>query len=63
MKKFEYRLLDVNSGFFSAIDYQQLTERLNVLGEQGWEVVTTVETEFTRNQARGLLITLKREIA
>ncbi|AMJ65415.1 DUF4177 domain-containing protein [Hymenobacter sp. PAMC 26628] len=63
MKKFEYRLLDINSGFFSAIDYQELTERLNVLGAQGWEVVAVVETEFTRNQARGLLVTLKREIA
>ncbi|MGI4885781.1 MAG: DUF4177 domain-containing protein [Janthinobacterium lividum] len=63
MQKFEHRLLDVTSGFFSAIDYQQLTERLNVLGEQGWEVVTMVETEFTRNQARGLLITLKRVIS
>lgn len=63
MKKFEYRLLDINSGFFSAIDYQELTERLNGLGAQGWEVVAVVDTVFTRNQARGLLITLKREIA
>lgn len=62
MKKFEYRLLDTTSGFFSGIDYQELTDRLNQLGSQGWEVVSLLDTIFTRNQARGLLITLKREL-
>ncbi len=62
MKKFEYRLLDTTSGFFSGIDYQQLTDRLNQLGSQGWEVVSVVDTIFTHNQTRGLLITLKREV-
>lgn len=63
MRKFEYRLLDTTSGFFSGIDYQELTERLNLLGSQGWEVVSVVDTIFTHNQARGLLITLKREVS
>ena len=62
MKKFEYRLLDTTSGWFSGIDYQELTNRLNALGQVGWEVVSVVDTIFTHNQARGLLITLKREI-
>ncbi len=61
MKKFEYRLLDVSSGFFSGLDYQKLTDRLNALGSEGWEVITVVDTIFTSNGARGLLVTLKRE--
>jgi hypothetical protein len=62
MKKFEYRLLDTTSGFFSGIDYQELTDRLNQLGSEGWEVVSVVDTIFTHTQTRGLLITLKREV-
>ncbi|MFD1467168.1 DUF4177 domain-containing protein [Hymenobacter caeli] len=63
MRKFEYRLLDVNGGFFGGLDYQGLNDHLNALGREGWEVVAVVETDFTRSQARGLLVTLKREIA
>lgn len=62
MKKFEYCLLDLNSGFFSGIDYDGLTNHLNKLGYEGWEVVSVVDTMFTRSRARGLLITLKREL-
>lgn len=62
MKKFEYRLLDTAGGFFSSIDYQELTNHLNELGREGWEVVSVVDTLFTRHQTRGLLVTLKREI-
>ena len=32
MKKYEYRLLDSNSDFFSGIDFQELTNHLNELG-------------------------------
>lgn len=42
MRKFEYRLLDTVGGFFSGIDYQELTTHLNQLGREGWEVVSTV---------------------
>ncbi|MBJ6109210.1 DUF4177 domain-containing protein [Hymenobacter sp. BT523] len=62
MKHFEYRLLDTVSGFFSGIDYQELTNHLNALGREGWEVVSVVDTIFTSHRTRGLLITLKREI-
>jgi hypothetical protein len=62
MRKFEYRMLDTTSGFFSGIDYQELTNRLNQLGWEGWEVVSVLDTVFTHHQVRGLLITLKREI-
>jgi hypothetical protein len=61
MKKFEYCLLNPERGFFSDIDYKELTERLNQLGSQGWEVVTTVGVTVG-GQTTGLLITLKREL-
>lgn len=62
MKKFEYRLLDANSGFLSGVDYQESTQHLNLLGSRGWEVVPVVDTDFTQHQVRGLLITLEREL-
>ncbi|OGX88822.1 DUF4177 domain-containing protein [Hymenobacter coccineus] len=62
MKKFEYRLLEVNRSFFSGIDSPELTEHLNLLGTQGWEVVSTVALTSGGSTA-SLLITLKREIA
>ena len=63
MKKFEYRLLDSNSGFFSGIDFQELTNHLNDLGREGWEVVSVIDTAHTSNRAQGLLLTLRRELA
>ncbi|MCC3152545.1 DUF4177 domain-containing protein [Hymenobacter sp. BT770] len=63
MKQFEYRLLDTVSGFFSGIDFQELTNHLNGMGREGWEVVSVVDTIFTSNRTRGLLITLKRELS
>lgn len=62
MKRFEYMLLDTASGFFSGIDYQELTNHLNGLGREGWEVVSVIDTIFTHRQVRGLLFTLKREL-
>ncbi len=63
MKKFEYCLLNPDKSFFTGIDYEELTQRLNHLGRQGWEVVSTVGiTAGMGGQMTGLLITLKREL-
>lgn len=63
MKKFEYCLLNPEKGFFNGINFEELTERLNQLGSQGWEVVSTVGmTVGVGGQMNGLLITLKREV-
>jgi hypothetical protein len=63
MKKFEYKLLDTKSGFFSGFDYKQLNEHLNQLGSLGWEVVSMVGIAVGAGQTTGLLITLKREMS
>ena len=61
MKKFEYRMLDTNNSIFKGIDYKELNERLNHLGGQGWEVVSTVSL-LVGGQTTSLLTTLKREL-
>ncbi|RZK24074.1 MAG: DUF4177 domain-containing protein [Hymenobacter sp.] len=61
MKKFEYRLLNPESGVFKGYDYDKLATQLNQLGSQGWEVVSTVSAA-AGNQINSLLITLRREL-
>ncbi|GAB3541080.1 DUF4177 domain-containing protein [Spirosoma fluminis] len=65
MKKFEYRVLDVAaSGFWGGdIDSQTLTDKLNELGRDGWEVISAVDTAVYGGGSKGLIIMLKREIA
>lgn len=61
MKTFEYLVLDTNSGIFKGIDYKRLHQELNLLGSQGWEVVSTVAIT-AGGQTTSLLTTLKREL-
>ncbi len=65
MKKFEYRILDVAAGGFwgGKIDAQALTDKLNELGREGWEVISMVDTDIYGGGTKGLLVTLKREIS
>ncbi|GAB3992784.1 DUF4177 domain-containing protein [Spirosoma daeguense] len=64
MKRFEYRILDVSAGGFwgGKVDAQELTNRLNELGQEGWEVVSVVDTDIYGGGTKGLLVTLKREL-
>ena len=63
MKQFEYRILDVIAGGFwgGKIDAQELTDKLNELGREGWEVVSTVDLNRYEGGTKGLLVMLKRE--
>lgn len=65
MKKFEYKILEVPAGGFwgGKVDYQQLTEKLNDLGREGWEVVNSTDTQLYSSATRSLGIILKREIS
>ncbi|GAB3021032.1 DUF4177 domain-containing protein [Spirosoma pulveris] len=64
MKKFEYLVLDVAStGFWSnKIDTQELTDTLNQLGSEGWELTSMVDVNQQQGATKGLLVTLKREL-
>ncbi|QIP12432.1 DUF4177 domain-containing protein [Spirosoma aureum] len=64
MKKFEYLTLDVAArGFWSrSVDAQELTNKLNELGAEGWEVVSSVDLNIGQGQSRNVMVILKREI-
>ncbi|RYC71824.1 MULTISPECIES: DUF4177 domain-containing protein [Spirosoma] len=64
MKRFEYLTLEVDtSGFWNnKIDSQQLNDKLNELGREGWEVTSTVDLNRPQGATKGLLVILKREI-
>ncbi|CCH56953.1 hypothetical protein BN8_06343 [Fibrisoma limi BUZ 3] len=64
MRKFEYMVLDIpTKGFWGGkVDFNDLTEKLNELGREGWEVATTTDTNMYEGASRGVFIILKREI-
>ncbi|RIV22356.1 DUF4177 domain-containing protein [Fibrisoma montanum] len=64
MRKFEYMVLDVPAGGFwgGKVNFDELTHKLNELGNLGWEVTTTTDTNTFDGASRGVLIILKREI-
>lgn len=64
MKKFEYRILDVAAGGFwgGKIDGQELTDKLNELGREGWELISTVDLNRYEGGTKGILVMLKREL-
>jgi hypothetical protein len=63
MKKFEYKVLDVVAkGFFGGkVDFVALSDKLNELGEEGWEVVAMEDTNMYEGASRSIIIILKRE--
>lgn len=65
MKKFEYRILDVPVGGFwgGKIESQDLLEKLNELGAEGWEIASSLSTNKAEGQTQSAYIILKRELA
>lgn len=55
MPPFEYRILDVDTGMFGSSSVPE--ERLNDLGEDGWEVVAPIAEKSGQTTA----LVLKRE--
>lgn len=65
MRKFEYMTIALGAtGWFASgkIDFDHLTERLNELGREGWELVTAEDTTGVHGVTRDLALFLKREI-
>lgn len=64
MNLFEYKVLDVPAkGFFGGkINYQELADKLNELGLEGWELVSGTDTNMHQGGSRGLILILKRPI-
>lgn len=61
--KWEYRTLVFDtSGWFlgGQLDGKQFNDRLNVAGEEGWELVSVFDTNFLHGQTREVIAVLKR---
>ncbi len=65
MKKFEYKTIQVHDkGFWETkIDYTGLTEHLNKLGAEGWELVTSLDINWNQGGTKEVVLLLKRERA
>jgi hypothetical protein len=66
VRKFEYKVLDVAAGGWwsggGKINHQELTDKLNELGREGWEVVTCTDLNKSHGASRGVTIIMKRPI-
>jgi hypothetical protein len=63
--KWEYTsLLLPSSGWLVSgkVDVQTLTDHLNRLGEEGWELVNTLDTNFRDGGTRDVIAILKRPL-
>ena len=63
MAKWEYMTLMLPAHGFIAggdIDAKKLTDRLNQLGSEGWEVVTVFDTNMLQGKTRDVFVLLKR---
>ncbi len=66
MMKWEYMTLTLPAGGLfvgGKIDAQQLTERLNELGSEGWELVSVFDTNMLEGKTRDVFAILKRVMA
>lgn len=63
MKRFEYMTFNIAANIWSSkIDEQELTDQLNQLGQQGWELVSASDLNWAQGATRGLIMILKREL-
>lgn len=64
MQRFEYKVLDVSArGWWKRdIDHQELADKLNELGREGWEVVSCTDINTYEGASRSVVIILKRLI-
>ena len=63
--KWEYRTVMFEaSGWFlgGKLDGGQFNERLNQLGEEGWELVTAFDTNSAQGATRDVVAVLKRPL-
>ncbi len=61
--KWEYMtLVFAATGFFygGKLDGEKLTDRLNELGQEGWELVSVFDTNMLHGQTRDVFAILKR---
>ena len=63
MTKWEYKVIefDARGAMGGLIDQEKMELKLNELGKDGWELVTSYSTNQGYGSSRKLVYTLKRE--
>lgn len=64
MTRYEYTILEVpvKRWFLGGkVDTQALTDKLNELGRQGWQVTTMTDTNMAQGASRSLFVILQKE--
>jgi len=67
MTRFEYKTVDIptkkkNAFSMLKIDKEKLNQTLKGLGEQGWELMTTIENNFSGSMMENILV-FKRAVS
>lgn len=64
MQQFEYKVLDIATrGWWSGkINFQELASKLNELGREGWEVVSSSDINKWEGASRSVIVILKRPL-
>ncbi len=64
MKKYEYKLLniDVKGLTGGIIEMDEMSHQLNILGQEGWELVEILGTNASYGATRKVIAVFKREI-
>ena len=64
MKKFEYETLKIDAkGILGGnVDDDNFKQKLNEMGQNGWELVGMTASNFAYGQTRWIICTFKREI-
>lgn len=62
MENWEYKTIKVEpKGFFGGkVDLNELEAELNTLGRNGWELVSTFETNMSQGASREVVCVFKR---
>lgn len=65
MAGWEYQTLKVEPGGWlgGKVDVDELRERLNALGRQGWELVSALDTAYGQGGSREVVAILKRPLS
>lgn len=65
MQKWEYRTVKMNAkGFLGGVlDTNEFDRLLNQLGQQGWNLVSTFDTNMVEGTSREFVAVFKRELA
>lgn len=63
MKRFEYHILKLETGWFSGgrVDTSVMDKHINELGAAGWELVSALDTNKSHGETRDVLMIFKRE--